>query len=196
MNLHLYTIGHSNISIEEFIQMLKIHNIQIVCDVRSHPHSAYVPHFNAIKLRNTLIEHNIKYLYLGKELGPRKDNPEYYNNGKVQYNLIEQSQDFKNGIQRLVAGIQHYTIAIMCAEKDPINCHRAILICKNMPKDITIYHILGDSSLELHTDLEKRLVLQYFGNTATLFNTYDELLEQAYSLQAQKLAYAIEDTKE
>ncbi|NMB63522.1 MAG: DUF488 domain-containing protein [Spirochaetes bacterium] len=190
--------GHFTHNNEKYI--LSITDIDIESqakkiDCGTYSHSAYVSHFNALELRNKLTEYNIKYLYLGKELGPRSDNPQHYINGKVQYHLLEQSQHFKSGIQKLVSGIQHFTIAIMCAEKDPINCHRSILICKHLPKEINIFHILGDSSLEAHSDLEKRLVITHFGDTATLFNTYDELLKQAYLLQAQKIAYTKEEEK-
>lgn len=185
----LYTIGHSNISIDEFIQLLTPYHIQIVCDVRSQPYSKYVPHFNAEALRNALLQHNIKYLYMGKELGPRSTNPCHYIDGKVSYQLLEQSSQFQNGLQRLIKGIEQFTIALLCSEKDPINCHRSILICKNLPRNINIYHILSDSSLESHQDLEQRLVTMYFKDTATLFNTYRELLHEAYILHAQQLAY-------
>jgi len=192
----LYTIGHSNMPIDEFIQLLKQYNIQIVCDVRSHPYSKFVPHFNAEALRNALLQHNIKYLYLGKELGPRSTNPNHYIDGKVSYQLLEQSSQFQNGLQRLTKGIEQFTIALLCSEKDPINCHRAILICKNLPHDISIYHILSDSSLESHQDLEQRLVVTHFKDTATLFNNYQELLQQAYLLQANKLAYSAQTEEE
>ena len=139
----LYTIGHSTHSIEEFIKLLAMHSITAVCDVRSTPYSQFTPQFNRELLQQELKKHNISYVFLGEELGARSDNPNCYVNGKVQYGCLAQEPRFYQGINRLVEGLTNYRITLMCAEKDPIACHRTILVCRKLrSRDIEIKHIL------------------------------------------------------
>ncbi|HLP87424.1 MAG TPA: DUF488 domain-containing protein [Nostocaceae cyanobacterium] len=158
--MELFTIGHSNHTIEAFIGLLNKHQITALADVRSHPYSRYLPHFNKSQLQNNLKTANIHYVFLGQELGARPNNPECYIDGKVVYEKIAETESFKIGIQRLLKGVEKYRIALMCAEKDPFVCHRALLICqhlRNIP-NLEINHIKSDSSLEAHHTLEERLL--------------------------------------
>lgn len=196
MNEELYTIGHSTHSINGFIKLLKDYNITAVCDVRSSPYSKFNPQFNRESLKYELKINKIAYVYLGKELGPRSKDENDYVNGKVQYDFLEKSDSFKSGIKRIMDGIHKYKVALMCSEKDPIECHRTILICKNLRnKKLNIKHIHFDGNIELHHNLEKRLLNIFNIPEHNLFSTYEELLEEAYKKQANKIAYTKEESE-
>ena len=157
--MELLTIGHSNHSIEAFIALLQKHEVTAVADVRSHPYSRYLPHFNQALLKPALLNVGIRYVFLGRELGARPNEPTCYVDGKAIYAKIASTELFSEGIQRILQGVKKYKIAIMCAEKDPITCHRAILVCQHLCKfNINISHILKNGDLETHQHLEGRLL--------------------------------------
>lgn len=186
----LFTIGYSTHSMEYFIEMLKKHGITALCDVRSSPYSRFMPQFNRELLKNELSNHHIVYIYLGAELGPRSSDSTCYENGKVKYNLLAATDIFQQGLRRLRRGMASYGIALMCAEKDPITCHRMILICRNLRDgDIVIRHILEDGNLEDHIDAEKRLMKLLKIDPVDLFASEADQIQLAYDLQSEKIAY-------
>ena len=190
----LFTIGHSIHSVERFIDLLKMHGITALCDVRSSPYSRYTPQFNRESLKDELVRHHIIYLYLGAELGPRSSDPTCYENGKVQYNRLAGKDLFQQGLGRLRKGITTHRIALMCAEKDPLTCHRMLLICRNLRgDDIVIRHILEDGSLEGNRDTEMRIMKQLKIDPADLFSTEADQIQRAYDLQGEKVAYTLEE---
>ncbi|HLZ18120.1 MAG TPA: DUF488 domain-containing protein, partial [Smithellaceae bacterium] len=144
----LFTIGHSVHTVEAFLELLKRHSINALCDVRSSPYSRYSSQFNRESLKEEVLKHGIAYIYLGAELGPRSSDPTCYVNGKVQYPRLAEREIFQQGLSRLRKGMETHRIALMCAEKDPLTCHRMLLICRNLRgDDIHIRHILEDRSL-------------------------------------------------
>lgn len=199
--MELYTIGHSNLSIDAFIQLLHQYQITAIADVRSHPYSRYLPHFNQGNLQAKLEQQNIKYVFLGQELGARPNNSDCYVNGKALYAKIATTPEFSQGIKRLIAGLNSYKLALMCAEKDPIHCHRAVLICQKLrEKNLDIFHILPQGKLETHDNFEERLLKLH--NLIEDFNELNicdylnhsgenkkELIRQAYNCQGVKIAY-------
>jgi uncharacterized protein (DUF488 family) len=189
---YLYTIGHSTHPMEKFIKMLKKYSITAVCDVRSNPYSKFNPQYNRETIQKELKNHNIAYVFLGKELGPRSDDETCYINGKVQYDLIAKTDLFLQGISRLKQGMKSYRIALMCAEKDPITCHRNILICRQLrAKDISIYHIMEDESLENNCDSERRMMKMLKIPEVQLFESPEELVQRAYHIQGEKIAFQV-----
>ncbi len=161
--MELFTIGHSNHSIEAFILLLEQHGITAVADVRSHPFSRYLPHFNKSEITASLSDVGIPYVFLGQELGARPEDLSCYDtSGKALYDRIAATPIFASGIQRLLKGAANYKISLMCAEKDPINCHRTILVCHKLKEfNLQINHILSDGSLESHQDVEARLLSKF-----------------------------------
>lgn len=187
----LYTIGHSNHSIEAFIDLLTAHRIDALCDVRSAPYSRYNPQFNRDALRLKLLEARITYVFLGRELGARSDDPLCYVDGRVHYPQLAATQQFQRGIERVQSGMLTHRIAVMCAEKDPITCHRMILVSRHLRSDqVQIHHILSDGSLESNLQAEKRLLQALHLPEQDLYSTTQELIEQAYDLQGARIAYA------
>ncbi len=190
----LYTIGHSNHSIETFLNLLLQHDITAVADVRSSPYSQYNPQYNRENLKPALVRAGLSYVYLGKELGPRSDDPACYENGRVSYEKLAGTELFRTGLQRLLKGLETHRVVIMCAEKDPIVCHRMILICRALRSEpITIRHILEDGSLETLKEAEQRLMDQLKMRQMTLFDrNVDDLVLRAYDRQAKRIAYRLD----
>ena len=190
----LFTIGHSVHTVEEFIELLKRHAIKALCDIRSSPYSRYAPQFNRESLKEDVLKHGIAYIYLGGELGPRSSDPSCYENGKVQYKRLAEKEIFQQGLNRLRKGMETHRIALMCAEKDPLTCHRMLLVCRNLRgEDIRIRHILEDGSLEDNLDVEQRLMRLLKIDPADLFSSEEEQIRRAYDLQADKVAYILEE---
>jgi uncharacterized protein (DUF488 family) len=183
----LYTIGRSNHKIEDFISLLKRYGVTCVADVRSAPYSRYCPQFNKDTLAAALQAEGIVYMFLGEELGGRPAAQSCYEDGCVNLQRIAEREEFKRGIEHLVADASKYHIALMCAEKDPIQCHRMILVSRHLKKhNIQIKHILADGKIEEHTEAERRLVGMLKIEPALFEST--EIIEQAYDRQAEKMS--------
>jgi uncharacterized protein (DUF488 family) len=186
----LYTIGHSNHEIATFIDLLERHDVKLVADVRSSPYSGYNSQFNREPLSAALRSRGLEYLFLGRELGARRDEPECYVDQKVKFPLVARLPLFRQGIDHLRQTIVGSRTALLCAEKDPLACHRAILICRYLRKDdIDIRHILEDGVAEQNADAESRLLALLKMPSRSLFQSKDELIEEAYDRQGDKIAF-------
>lgn len=180
----LYTIGHSNHSLETFLSLLERHGIEAVADVRSYPRSRYNPQFNRESLAEALAERGVRYVFLGAELGGRPADPACYDEtGRARYDLIAETASFRDGMRRLIAEANSRRVAAMCSEKDPLKCHRALLIAHALttergvdPNDVG--HVHADGTLETHTQAMARLP----GRQGDL--------DDAVRRQAAKVAYA------
>jgi uncharacterized protein (DUF488 family) len=189
----LFTIGHSTHPLEKFLALLRSHSITAIADVRSNPFSQFNPQFNREPLVAGLSAAGIRYTFLGRELGARREEAECYDNGVVCYDRIATTVLFRTGLGRLHQEIASYRIALLCAEKDPLTCHRAILICRHLRQEVEpIYHILEDGRLESHTQAEKRLLSLCKLPARNLFQSREELVEQAYDIQGKHIAYKID----
>ena len=189
-NTELLTLGHSTHPIERFIALLKSAGATAVADVRSSPYSRYSPQYSKDALRASLSEAGIAYTFLGKEFGARSTDPSCYRNGKVQYFKLAQSAPFADGLQRVFEGLKKYRIAFVCAEKDPIECHRALLVARAFAdRGTSVSHIHSDGTLELHANLESRLLVTWKLPEGDMFKTRDSFIEEAYLLQGDKVAY-------
>ncbi len=186
----LYTIGHSTHTVPRLIELLSMHSVSAVADVRSSPYSSYTPQFNREPLQNELRAAGMEYVFLGKELGARSSDKSCYIKGQVQFDLVAESKIFQSGLERLRMGRESFLVSLLCAEKDPITCHRMILVCRNLrPWGITIKHILEDGSLEDNKDAERRLMQALNIQDNDLFASDEELVLRAYDIQSKKIAY-------
>lgn len=185
----LFTIGHSNRTIDEFIELLQEYGIDAIADVRSSPFSGVNPQFNREVLKHTLSDHGIAYVFLGKELGARRDEESCYVDGVARYEKIAETEAFRVGLERIRSGVKSRRIAMMCAEKDPLTCHRTILVCRYLRVDVSIAHIVEPGGLELHEEAEDRLMRLFGLNNRTLFESREEVLAEAYKKQGEKIAY-------
>lgn len=191
----VYTIGHSRHKINEFIDLLRKNNINCVCDVRSTPFSKFAEQFNQDSLKKSLQDNDIVYLYFGEEFGARRKEQELITNGVVDFEKVSKSEKFKSGIKRLEKGAKKgYTIALMCSEKDPIDCHRTILVARNLSLNgFEVNHILDTGSQISQKDVDEQLLKKYFPkrNQVSLFEEdvpIDYLLE-AYKKANQDIGY-------
>ncbi len=138
----IYTIGHSNLNLKQFITLLNFNGIELLVDVRSSPYSKYVPHFNCSLLKRSLEKESIIYKFLGDKIGGKPSSDEYYVNGTVCYPLMETSENYKKGIKELIKISKNYKTVIMCAEKNHMNCHRYQLITPSLvEKGLEVKHI-------------------------------------------------------
>ena len=149
----LFTIGHSNHPIARLLELLGLHGIALVCDVRSTPYSRFNPQFNRETLAAALQGDGIGYLYLGDALGGKPKEPGYPADEQARYARIAASDRFRAGVERLLGEAAVHRTAVLCAEQDPRRCHRGVLICPSIPASLPIRHILADGSLLAHQDL-------------------------------------------
>jgi uncharacterized protein (DUF488 family) len=189
----VFTIGHSTHTQERFIALLRQHSITALGDVRSTPYSRMNPQFNRVDLEKTLLATGIEYRFLGKELGGRSDDPSCYEDGKVQYERLAETALFKHGLKRLFRGMKDgFRIALMCAEKEPLECHRTILVARHLAAlGIDIAHIHADGSIETHDSAVGRLVLMVNLQEHDMFHSREEVLADAYRRQAERIAYEV-----
>ena len=190
----LFTVGHSLRTAEDFIELLRANGVTAIADVRSSPYSQRVPHFNREELTDLLRDAGIVYVFLGEELGARRKEPFCYVDRKARYELIEQAPLFQHGLNRVRRGVTRSRIALMCAEKDPATCHRAILVCKALRSEMSIRHIVARGSVESHEELEERLLQIWGGRGQDLFQSHEERVEDAYRCQAEEIAYVVPTT--
>ncbi len=196
MNETVFTIGHSTHPIDVFIGLLKMHGVTALGDVRSRPHSRMNPQFNREPLKDALQAANIKYVFLGKELGARSEDKNCYRDGQVQYDLLAQTTLFKEGIKRVEQGAKDFRIALMCAEKEPLECHRTILVARRLFENgFAVKHILYDGRVEDHASTIERLICLRRVPSTDMFREHDAVISDAYALQAKDIAYRDENTE-
>lgn len=208
MSKTVYTFGHSNHSIEEFIRLVKLHNINCVCDVRSSPFSKFVPHFNKDNFKRELNNVGIQYIEMGNEFGARRNETNLLTNGIVDFDKVAKDKTFQSGIERVMKGLKKdYVMTFICAEKDPIDCHRNILVAKNLQDHgIKVLHILFDGSIEDNLRTEQRLVEKFIPIEERLYSNdlfgkiklIDESnnLVKAYKEANRKIGYRTGDEEE
>jgi uncharacterized protein (DUF488 family) len=189
----IYTVGHSNHPIEKFVSLLTGNDITAIADVRSRPFSRRHPQFNKDRLAAMLAEHGIAYLFLGKELGVRSDDPSCYVGGKVQYSRLAATGLFKSGSKRVLEAAKKYRLALMCAEKEPLDCHRTLLVARALEtRGASILHILSDGSIEAQPQTMSRLIDMLRLSKDDMFKDHRALVDAACKLRENKIAYVKE----
>ena len=151
----LWSLGHSNITIDEFIDLVRSHDIDVIADVRSTPFSRYTPHFNQELLKQFLERAGIQYQFMGETLGGRPPEPEMYDSqGHVLYSELAHNFRFQSGIDQLCIKAENLRIAMMCSEESPEKCHRRLLISRVLrSQGVETRHIRGDKSIQSDAQL-------------------------------------------
>ncbi|HEY6944227.1 MAG TPA: DUF488 domain-containing protein, partial [Candidatus Acidoferrum sp.] len=186
---------HSNLELEEFVSMLTAHGVQIVCDVRSRPASFRFPQFNREALEVNLRDAGFRYEFFGESLGGRPADPRVYQaNGLVDYFLRRKARDFVAEVDRVVELSRGQEVALMCAEEDPLQCHRFLMICPELlERGVTPVHIRRGGVLESQRDAEDRLLalndLAAFTSGSLFPAERSSALEDALRRQAQEYAF-------
>ena len=194
----IFTIGHSSHSIELFHDILKTFSINCLIDVRSIAASSYNPQYNQIPLSNFLKANGITYLHFAEEFGARHTDPDLLDDdGKVNFELVRRSWNFKTGLERLWQGIDKgFTIALMCSESEPFDCHRFSMISIALEKDgFEVLHILKDKTIKTNAQLESQLLKKYIKKIPKpdMFQpniTAEDQLKAAYRLRNKEIAYS------
>lgn len=188
----LFTIGYSGFTMPDFIKALVKHSIGAVVDVRSSPYSKHWPEFNQPQLKQSLNENGIYYLAMGDSLGARPNDHTLYTHGTADFKKMAASSFFIEGCKRVISGLMKHSIALLCAENDPICCHRTILVAQNIniiePK-VAIFHIHRLKETESHQNLVNRLLSLHHLDQEDLLRSYEQRLSMAFDMQENKIAY-------
>lgn len=186
----LYSIGHSNIAAERFVALLRAAGVDAVADVRSTPASRFFPWFSAKNLSRLLAQEHMSYLPYGTELGGRPRDAALYRDGVADYEAMARQPEFQAGIDRLLAAAARARVCLMCAEREPLDCHRCLLVAPALAsRGLAIGHILHDGAIEPHAATEQRL-LELDGDAHDLFATgQQQRLAAAYRRRARAVAY-------
>jgi uncharacterized protein (DUF488 family) len=151
----IWSIGHSNHELPEFIDLVRHAGVEVIADVRSQPYSRFNPQFNRDALRAALLDAGVDYVFFGEELGGRPPEAGCYDvDGHLLYRKLVETDRFSDGLQRLMRGSQQFRVAMMCSEGDPTNCHRHLLVARALTMDgIPVTHIFPDGTTISETDL-------------------------------------------
>tara|TARA_E500000075_G_scaffold101708_2_gene93566 strand:+ start:6651 stop:7208 length:558 start_codon:yes stop_codon:yes gene_type:complete len=126
---HFYTIGHSNLKLEQFLGRVTACNITAIADLRQQPYSGYVPHFNKEHLHQKLQHIGVAYAWLGDSLGQRFEDQCHGQNG-TDLKAFFGHPLMLEGLERLERGARRFQLALLCSEGDVIACSRAMLACE------------------------------------------------------------------
>lgn len=191
----IFTIGHSNLDLDDFVDILADRGINIVCDVRSRPGSYRFPQFNRESLGACLTTARIQYEFLGEALGGRPSDPRaYFSDGIVNYEERRKAADFSAGVDRAFELARASNIVLMCAEEDPLQCHRFLMVCPALlDRGAAPAHIRSGGELESQREAEDRLLklhdLRAFDSGSLFVFERDAAIEDALRLQAKEFAF-------
>ncbi len=186
----VYTVGHSSHPIEELLGLLARHGITAVADVRSQPYSRRHPQFRREALAESLRHRGLDYLFLGHELGARSADTSCYVADQVQYDLLAKTETFQRGLERVEQETRSGRLALLCAEQEPLECHRTVLVARHLvARGLAVRHILGDGALESHEAALGRLIRQLALPQRDLFRLRQAIEAEAYARQGRKIAY-------
>ena len=196
----VYTIGHSNQSLEMFLKKLQAYNIDCVIDIRSIPASKYSPQFNRNVLDFFLNQNQIRYEFFGYEFGARRMDS-INDEGQVDFEMAVQTPLFKNGMKRFQLLHEDYTNVIMCSEVHPLECHRFSLVARHLHEHgYEVLHIINEGECITHEQLEKDMVYKYLHSKKHQLSEIDELfdsytandqLRDAYKLKNKEIGFRI-----
>jgi uncharacterized protein (DUF488 family) len=193
----IYTVGHSTHKAFYFLKLLQQHNVDTVIDVRSIAASRFQPQYIKSRLGAYLAANDIRYFHLHEEFGARqKDTSLLDEIGRVDFEKVRARPEFRRGVEFLREETKNgHNLALMCAEADPLSCHRFSMISVALKNDFHIRHILKDGSLIENAELEKLLLKKFKRKLpkVSLFEQFDlsERLEQAYRLMNDRIGYKI-----
>ncbi|MCI8842655.1 MAG: DUF488 domain-containing protein [Oscillospiraceae bacterium] len=189
----IFTIGYSPFPLPSLIRILHDYEISVLIDVRSVPYSAHFPDYSLTPLKHRLHQEKIIYKNYAREFGARRDGLDEYTDGIVDFQKTAQSSEFRSGIDRVLKGMEMgYRFCLMCAEADPITCHRGILIAMEFARNgCEVIHILKNG-IETQKEFEVRLMDKYFpmGNQISFLEN-SVTINDAYLLAGKEIGVKI-----
>jgi uncharacterized protein (DUF488 family) len=170
--LSIISVGHSNHPTAAFLALLHEHGVDVLCDVRSHPASAYAHQFNEPQLRADIEAAGLRYVFLGHQLGGRPLGDDYYDDdGHVRYDRVAESAEFLAGIRRIEREASERRVAMMCSEEDPAGCHRRLLVARVLEtRGVEVRHVRADGRVQTETEIAAEDVERKLGSQRTLFD--------------------------
>lgn len=183
------TIGYFQLGVDKLGALLQKYDVTAIADVRSSPFSRSYPKYNRTNIEDNLSQYNVRYVFLGNELGARPKDRSCYRDDRVDYDLLASSSLFQRGLERLEKGREPYRIALMCAERDPVTCHRAILVSRHLVEGgATVGHILHNGLVETHAEAMSRLI-DVLGLSRKAEDHREMVEKHAYDLQGHRIAF-------
>ena len=196
-NTVVFTIGHSNHTLQDLVANLRLHGVTAVADIRSSPYSRANPQFNRESFRKSLKANGVAYVFLGNELGGRPNDQSYYVDGRVQYHEIAKSEFFKEGLDRVRKGARSHKVTLLCSEAEPLACHRTILVAQELTtQGIAVVHIHANGKTESHAEAMTRLINTLGLSHQDLYRTKEQIIADACAIQGTRIAYVSGETCE
>lgn len=194
----LYTVGHSNGTAEELLNLLRLAGINCLVDVRSVPASTYNPQFNNEALSRFLKENGLYYLHFGEEFGARRNDAII--NGQVNFEKAVTTEAFLRGVTRIENGLaKGFAISFMCSEANPLSCHRFSMVSRFFyDKGYDVFHILHSRDIKSHEELERTMIQSYLNKRNPILREVDDLFgdyskddqrRDAYRLKNEEIGY-------
>lgn len=152
----LFTVGHSNRSLADLVALLRTAGIHTLVDVRAQPQSSRHPHFGQEPLREALTGAGIEYHWAGRQLGghrpARADSPHtaLREDGLRGYADYMDSDTFKKAAVQLIGLARRAPCAILCAERDPLNCHRSLIADYLTLQGVEVRHLIEPGETHVH----------------------------------------------
>lgn len=188
----LFSIGHSNIAEQQFLALLRGAGVTSIADVRSVPHSRFYPWFSQKQLSASLAAADIGYAAMGDTLGGRPRDDGLYRDGVADYEAMAARPEYAAGLGRLLDAVARSQVCVLCAEREPLDCHRCLLVARSVgERGLTVGHILHDGSIEPHAETEQRLLAPSgYGDDRDLFASgQHERLAAAYRRRGHAVAF-------
>jgi uncharacterized protein (DUF488 family) len=186
----IYTIGHSSHPFPRFLELLEQHGIRLVADVRSVPYSRHHPQYRREPLAAGLEKAGIAYEFLGRELGARAEDPGVYAEGRVQYDRLARTAPFRAGIERVKTLGSAGRVALLCAEREPLDCHRSVLIAPVLEREgFPVIHVLADGTQRTQGEAVQRLVEEAGLGAGDLFTSQEDLVKEALKRREERIAW-------
>lgn len=196
----LYTVGYCVWEPTLLLDTLRKRSIGAVIDVRGMPEISRFPVYRGSNFKRLLNDAGFYYLSLANELGARPADKKFYVNGKADFDLIAASESFLAGCNRVRAGLEKFSLCLACAQKDPLNCHRSVLIThrfRYLYPEIKIFHLMPPNAAIPQGALDDRLLKARGYDQGILgVNNREELLNRAYAEQSLEIAYSPDGKKD
>jgi uncharacterized protein (DUF488 family) len=200
MRNDLFSVGHSNHELPAFLALLDAAGVTALADVRSHPFSQRLPYFSRPALEQTLRDRDVAYAFLGDLLGGRPADPALYDgDGRVDYERVRATDAFRLGLDRLLDGAERYRVAMLCAEADPLDCHRGLMITPALgERGVFPLHLRRDGTAETTEEMERRLLAETGADGGLLGGLFaavlggeerQVLVAEAYRVRARRKGY-------
>lgn len=191
MTSTIYTTGYAGHTIPSLVQLLQAIGITVLADVRSTPFSGRRPEMDKPALMQALRDGGMRYIFMGEQLGGRPRNPKLYRAGKIDPQALLAHEGYKTGVARLIAGAAEHTICLLCAERDPISCHRGLYIAESLQEaGMQVRHLIGGEQPEDHQATRARMAELVNMEHADLFASENARLTMAIEHMREKIAFS------